>query len=84
MLFMNEQILFSFSFIIAHFRAGNELQCFLSAHLHNVCSLAPVLQKCTTVHVLKSFYISSFVLEAIVEMDFTLDLGWVLRALHIA
>ena len=51
--------------------------------VHNVCSLAPVLKKCRSVHVLKSFYICSFVLEAIVEMDFTLDSGWVLRALHI-
>ena len=76
---MNEQILFSFSFIIAHFGAGNELQCFLSAQ----CMFPSPCPK-KSVHVLKSFYISSFVLEAIVKMDFTLDLGWVLRALHIA
>ena len=35
----------------------------------HVCSLAPVLKKCRSVHVLKSFYISLFVLEAIVKMD---------------
>ena len=52
--------------------------------VHNVCSLAPVLNKCRSVHVLKSFYISSYVLDASVKMDFTLDLGWVLRTLHIA
>ena len=78
---MNEQILFSFSFIISHFGAGNELQCFPSAQ----CMFpSPCPEICRSVHVLKSFYISSFVLEAIVKMDFTLDLGWVLRALHLA